>query len=316
MQRITAFLLTLVTLGPCALAHAAEPITVIWPAPPGGGGDIYFRILGKVIEKDFGVPVVVTNISGAGGTIGVAKMVASKPDGTTVAGAWTGPISIAPHTLGVTYKQSDYVPVMQFSSAPYVICVNNDFPATNARELLDLLKKNPNKYSYGTDGPGGLAQLSATRVFMSFGITQQDVPFKGAGESSVALLGHHVDMYVGTIPTILTHVKAGTVKCPLVLGAKRVTALPSSTSLGDIGLASEETPLWRTILVPRGTPPERIAYLEKIFETAARSPEGLKFLDDAGEALDIVKGQELSDRLHQEYDKLGAVVKAAGLEKK
>src|SRR5260221_7877810 len=80
-------------------APAAEPLTIIWPAPPGGGGDIYFRILGKVITRDFGVPVVVANISGGGGGIGVAEMVASKPDGTLLAGAWTGPISIAPHTL-------------------------------------------------------------------------------------------------------------------------------------------------------------------------------------------------------------------------
>jgi tripartite-type tricarboxylate transporter receptor subunit TctC len=269
-------------------ARAADPITVIWPAPAGGGGDLYFRILGKVIERDFGVPVVVTNIPGGGGAIGVAKMVASKPDGTTVAGVWTGPISIAPHTLGVSYKPGDYIPVMQFTSAPYVICAGPDFPANTAPELLDLLKKNPNKYSYGTDGPGGLAQLATTRVFIASGITQQDIPFKGAAESSVALLGHHVDLYVGTIPTILKHVKSGAVKCLLALGAQRAPALPSTASLRYIGLANEETLLWRSILVPRGTPPQQIAFLEKIFEAAARSPEGLKFLEEAGETLEIV----------------------------
>ncbi len=315
MRTIQTLLLLFLTLK-TSLALAVDPITIIWPSPPGGGGDIYFRIFGKVIEKEFGIPVMVSNISGGGGSIGVAKMVSSKPDGTTLAGAWTGPISIAPHTLGVSYTPDDYIPVMLFSSAPYVICTRPDFPANTATELLALLKKNPNQYSFGTDGPGGLGQLAATRAFLSFGITQRDIPYKGAGESRVGLLGGHVDMYVGSIPPILQFIQAGSVKCLLVTAAKRAKALPNTTSLSELGIASEETVLWRAIFVPRGTPPERIAYLEKILETAARSPEAMKFLDEVGETLDIVKGPALIKQLKDEHDKLGEVVKAAGLAKK
>ena len=298
------------------LASAADPITIIWPAPPGGGGDIYFRILAKVIERDAGVPVVVTNISGAGGSIGVAKMVASRPDGTTLAGVWTGPISIAPHTLGVSYTPADYIPVMQFSSAPYVLCTQAAFPANTGAELLGVLKKAPNKYTFGTDGPGGMGQLAATRIFLAAGITQRDIPYKGAGESSVALLGGHVDIYAGTIPTILAFVKSGAVKCLLLTAAKRAPALPATTTLSDIGIPSEETMLWRAIFVPRDTPLQQIAFLEKTLEAAARSPEGLKFLQDAGETLEIVKGKELSDRLRQEYESYAQAAKATGLSKK
>lgn len=316
MNPVRSALLAMVLTFVASPASAAEPITVIWPAPPGGGGDIYFRILAKVIARDFGVPVVVANISGAGGSIGVAKMVSSKPDGTTLAGAWTGPISIAPHTIGVSYKPANYLPVMLFSSAPYVLCTAPDFPANTGFELLDVLKKSPNKYSFGTDGPGGLGQLAATRVFLAFGITQRDIPYKGAGESSVALAGRHVDMYSGTIPTILKFVKSGTAKCLLVTSAKRASALPSATSLADIGIAKEESLLWRALFAPRGTPAEQIAYLEKIFEAAAHSAEGLKFLEDVGETLEIVKGAGLAERLRHEYESLGMVVKAAGMAKK
>jgi len=309
-------LLSLLVAFNASLACAADPITIIWPSPPGGGGDIYFRIFAKVIEKEFGVPVVVTNISGGGGSIGVAKMVNSKPDGTTLAGAWTGPISIAPHTLGVSYTPDDYIPVMLFSSAPYVICTRPDFPANTATELLTLLKQKPNQYSFGTDGPGGLGQLAATRTFLAFGITQRDIPYKGAGESRVGLLGGHVDMYVGSIPPILQFIQAGSVKCLLVTAANRAKALPGTTSLSELGIPGEETVLWRAIFVPRGTPPERIAYLEKILETAARSPEAMKFLDEVGETLELMKGPALTKQLNDEYDKLGKVIKAAGLSKK
>ena len=295
---------------------AADPLTIIWPSPPGGGGDIYFRIFAKVIEQDFGVPVVVTNISGGGGSIGVAKMVNSKPDGTTVAGAWTGPISIAPHTLGVSYTPDDYIPIMLFSSAPYVICTRPDFPANTATELLELLKKNPNKFSFGTDGPGGLGQLAATRAFLAFGITQRDIPYKGAGESRVGLLGGHVDMYVGSIPPILQFIQSNTVKCLLITAAKRAKVLPLTTSLSEIGIPGEETVLWRAIFAPRETPPERIAYLEKILEAAARSPEAMKFLDEVGETLEIIKGPALALQLKNEYEKFRTVVNAAGLAKK
>lgn len=298
-----------------ARVQAAEPVTLIWPAPPGGGGDLYFRILGKVIEQRFGVPLVVMNVSGGGGAIGVAKMVASKPDGKTVAGVWTGPISIAPHTLGVSYKPSDYVPVMEFSSAPYAICVAAEFPAQTTEQFVEALKRSPDKYTFGTDGPGGMGQLAATRIFMDLGIKQRDVPYKGAGESSVALLGKHVDMYVGTIPTILPHVKSGAVKCMLVTSAKRQSTLPSTAGLEELGIPQDETLLWRAIIVPRGTPEAEIENLERMFEAAARAPESMKFLDDAGETLAIVKGPQLSSKLDQEYRAFERVVQAAGMTK-
>lgn len=296
-------------------AGAAEPITLIWPAPPGGGGDIYFRILGKVIEQQTGTPLVVNNLSGGGGAIGVAKMVAAKPDGKTIAGAWTGPISIAPHTLGVSYTPADYIPVMEFSSAPYAICVAADFPAASINDFVAMLKRDPDKYTFGTDGPGGMGQLAATRIFTDLGVKQRDIPFKGASETSAALLGKHVDMYVGTIPTILPHVKSGAVKCMLVTSAKRQSTLPTTAALEDIGLPQDETVLWRAIFAPRGTPDAAIAGLQQMFEAAARAPESIKFLDEAGETLAIVKGPELAAKLDREYRDLGHVVQSIGMAK-
>ena len=110
-------------------AHAAESLKVIIPTPPGGGTDLYFRILAKEAEQILGEPVVILNVPGAGGTIGIARMVSATPDGQTVAGVWVGPVTVTPNTMKVPYTPADYIPIIQVSSAPYVICVHPDFPA-------------------------------------------------------------------------------------------------------------------------------------------------------------------------------------------
>jgi tripartite-type tricarboxylate transporter receptor subunit TctC len=292
---------------------AGPPLTLIYPAPAGGGGANYFRILAKAAEGPLDSPVVVLNIAGAGGSIGLARMIASKPDGLTVAGVWPGPVTIMPHTFDVSYKPSDYIPVLQISSAPYTLCTAKDFPANTGAELIDLLRKNPDKYSFGTDGPGGLAQLAATRVFRAFGTSQRDVPYKGAAETVLALIGKHIDIYSGSVQPVLPFVKSGAAKCLIVTSSERSTALPQAASMADLGIPKEETLNWRAVLAPRGTPPATVARLEQAFEEAARSPESLKFLEDAGENVRFVKGPALAARLRDEYESMGQVLKAMGM---
>ena len=298
-----------------AIVWAAPPMTLIWPASPGGGGDLYFRIISKVMGAK-GVNLVVRNVPGGGATIGVQEVLHSKPDGNTIGGVWTGPISISPHTLGVPYKRDDYIPVLQFSSAPYVLCTRPDFPVDTGAELIELVKKNPNKYTYGTDGPGGLGQLAATRIFMAFGTSERDIPYKGASESSLAMLSGVVDMYSGTIPTILPHVKSGKAKCLLLTSARHNPALPGVSSLADVGIPKEESLLWRAILVPKGTPAADIERVEKLFEDAARSPQALAFLKQVGETLELLKGKELKASWDREYEAYGKIVKLAGMARK
>jgi tripartite-type tricarboxylate transporter receptor subunit TctC len=206
------------------------------------------------------------NVPGAGGTIGVAQMVRSAPDGSSVAGVWLGPITVSPNTMKVTYTPNDYIPVVQVSSAPYVLCVHPDFPASDGKALIAELKKSPDKYSYGNDGAGGPGQLATARILRATGASARDVPFKGAGETLTSFLGKHVDIYVGSIPPILPHMQAGKAKCRLVTSADRVPALPSAASLGDLGIPGEETILWRALLAPKGTPPDKVAALESAFE--------------------------------------------------
>ena len=155
--------------------------------------------------------------------------------------------------------------------------------------------------------------MATARILKVSNVSARDVPFKGAGETLTAFLGGHIDIYVGSIPPILQHMKTDKAKCLLVTSADRVAALPNVSSLRDLGIPGEETILWRAILAPKSTPPEVIAKLESGFEKAANSPASRKFLEDAGEEVLIRKGPALRESINREYEALGKVAKALNL---
>jgi len=293
-------------------AQTAEALKVIVPTAPGGGTDSYFRVLAKEAEAPLGETVVIVNVPGAGGTIGVAQMVRAT-DNQTVAAVWLGPITVSPNTMKVSYTPSDYIPVVQVSSAPYIACVHPDFPANDGAGLIAELKKNPDKYTYGNDGLGGPGHLGMVRILRATGSGARDVPFKGAGETLQNFLGKHVDIYVGSIPPIIPHARGGKAKCLLVTSAERVAAVPQAAGLKDIGIPQEETILWRALIAPKTTPPERVEKLEAAFEKAANAPASRKFLEDAGEQVEIRKGKALRDYIDREYAAMGAIAKALKL---
>jgi tripartite-type tricarboxylate transporter receptor subunit TctC len=290
-------------------AHAADSLKVIVPTPPGGGTDGYFRILVKAVEPLLGEPVVVMNVPGAGGTIGIAQMVRATPDGQTVAAVWVGPVTVTPNTMKVPYTPADYIPVVQVSSAPYVICVHADFPAKDGAGFIAEIKRNPDKYTYGTDGPGGTGHLATARILRTFNASARDVPFKGAGETLTAFLGGHIDIYTGSAPPILQYERLGHAKCLLVTSTDRIPAMPDASSLRDLGIPGEQTILWRAVLAPKGTPPERVKQLESAFEKAANAPEARKFLEDAGEQVAIRKGPDLRAAIDAEYAAMGKLAR-------
>jgi tripartite-type tricarboxylate transporter receptor subunit TctC len=311
--RLSRLVLALVLSAAAGSALAADALKLIIPTAPGGGTDGFFRVLAKEAEAALGEPIVIVNVPGAGGTIGVAQMVRATPDGQTVAGVWLGPITVSPNTMKVPYTPSDYNPVVQVSSAPYVLCVHPEFPASDGKGLIAELQKNPDKYTYGNDGAGGPGQLATARILRATKSSARDVPFKGAGETLTAFLGKHVDIYVGSIPPIFQYVTSGRAKCLLVTSADRVASLPSAASLGDLGIPGEETILWRALIAPKGTPPERIARLEAAFEKAATSAVSRKFLEDAGEQVVIKKGAALRRYIDTEYEAMAKLTRAMNL---
>lgn len=316
MQRILVGLLVgLAAFHSAWAGYPEKPIEMIVPSPPGGGTDIAIRLLAELTEPFLKQKVVVINKPGGGGTVGVSLLTQAKPDGYTLGGVWNSPLTASPHTLQVAFTPDDYQPILQISSAAYVLCAAPDFPANNGRELIEELKKNPGKYTFGNDGVGGTMQLAGERIFKTLGVKVRPVPFGGAGETAKNFLGGHVTFYGGSIPPIMPHIKAGKAKALLLTSAADNEALPTASGLNALGIPQEETVLWRTIIAPKGLPTEVLKTLEAAFRQGASEPRFKEFLKAQGEELVIAGPAEVGKLIREEYKALGEVAKDLGLKK-
>ena len=186
---IPASRLCLATAFAAALASTASaaypdrPITLVVPAPPGGGTDVFARQLADLAEAALKQKVVVENKAGGGGTVGTTLVVAAKPDGHTLGFVWNSPLTTSPHTLSVAYAPGAYQPVLSIGYSSYVLCAQPDFPAASAAEMVAALKANPGKFTYGNDGVGGTMQLAAERIFRKLDVKSR-VSAKAADTTS------------------------------------------------------------------------------------------------------------------------------------
>ncbi|NYT25514.1 tripartite tricarboxylate transporter substrate binding protein [Alcaligenaceae bacterium] len=293
-----------------------KPIEIIVPTPPGGGTDTVIRQLADLVEGELGQKVVVANRPGGGGYIGMMAVIRARPDGYTLGGLWNAPLTMTPHVQPAPYSPQDYVAISLADSAPIVLCTKQDFPAGNGNEFIEHLQKNPNKYTYGTDGVGGTIQLAAERIFMKKDVKAKAVPFGGAGETLKNFLGNHVDIYGGSISTIVPYVNDGTAKCLLLTGNTPNASLPDAATVTDVGVPEAVTTLWHGIIAPKGLPEDRLAILEDAFRKAARSEQFTKYMESRGLNVEASTAQEFRTLIDTEYEAMGEVTAALGLAKK
>ena len=294
----------------------SRPIEIIVPTPPGGGTDIAARLLAELVEPVLGQKVVVVNRAGAGGTLGMSAVVQAKPDGYTVGGLWNAPLTMTPHTQGVPYTLQDFVAISLSDTAPNVLCTRPDFPANSGKELIEVIRNNPNKYTYGNDGVGATIHLSVERIFGKLGIKARPVPFGGAGETLKNFLGGHIDIYGGSLPPIVPHVKAGTAKCLLLTSKEKNAGVPQAASLGELGIPETATYLWHGIVGPKGIAPDRIAILEKAFSQAAKSDKFRQSMEANGVTVEGSGAAEFRKLIETEHKAMSDVVTALGMTKK
>ncbi len=287
-----ALMLTVVAASACLPAVAQQspfptrPVSLVVPFPAGGPSDALARAVAQRMGTHLGQPVVVENVGGAGGTIGLTKVAKSQPDGYTLAFG-----TIGTHVANVAvYKKLPYDPVADFrplglaGTAPLVLVARAALPASNLREFAGWLAKSSNKASYGSAGIGSISHFGCVMLLSALKQNVMHVPYRGVAPAMNDLMAGQVDFMCDQSTTALAQASGGRVKVIAVLGDRKLPQLPGvDTAMAaghDLHLQA-----WNALFVPRGTPEPVAKRLEAALTAAVTDPELRRQMEAVGVSL-------------------------------
>lgn len=241
------------TRGTFAQAYPSRPIKLLVGYPPGGGADILARIFANKLSPLLGQPVVVENRPGAGSTIASAALASAPPDGYTLFFAESGILVGTTIYDKVAYDPMTLTPVGIVGNLPYSLVVNPSFPAQNVRELIDVLKASPGKYSYASPGVGNIAHLSAEMFQKEAGVQIVHVPYKGGTPALADLVSGQIPICFVSLPPALALARSGKLRLLAVTSAKRSPVSPDTPTIAET-LPGFNSVASIFLLAPPGTP--------------------------------------------------------------
>ena len=308
-----------VTLAALALAHAAsaqypsKPIRYIVPFPPGGIADIAARVISPKLAEALGQPVVVEQRVGAGGNIGAEAVVRAEPDGYTLLSA-APPVAIAQSLYRhLSFNpRRDLAPVALIGEVPNVLVVRADSKANTLGELIEMARRNPGKLDYSSLAAGTSVHLAAEMLKYRAQVFIVHIPYRGAPQAMMGLLGGEVDMMMDALPPSLEQIRAGKTRALAVTSAQRAPQLPNVPTIAESGFPGFEVTAWVGISTTAGTPPATIAKLEAAARKALANPEVASLLQRQGMALRFLGAKEFGAFLDAEIAKFADAVKFSG----
>ena len=240
-----------------AQSYPSRSVTLIVPFPAGGATDVLARFLAERMRQSLGQPIVIENVTGAAGTIGVTRAVRAPPDGYTVqiGTSTTNVMTGALYALQFDLL-ADLDPIIQVASEPMMIVGRKDFPANNLKELIAWLKANPGKASVGIPGVGGTGHLTGLAFQKETGTTFQFVPYRGNAPALQDLVAGQIDLQMEPASNFYAQAKAGAIKPFAMTSKTRIGAAPDIPTAEEAGLPGFIASLWYGVWVPKGTPKE------------------------------------------------------------
>jgi tripartite-type tricarboxylate transporter receptor subunit TctC len=307
----------------CVSAYAADtahdypthPVRLIVPFPPGGGTDIVARTICAKLTEAWGQQVIIDNRSGAGGTIGADTVAKSTPDGYTLLFGTPGALVINPLLNSkLPYNAvRDFAPVSLLALNPQLLAVHYTLPVTTVKELIALAKAQPGKLNYASVGEGTPNHL-AMELFKSMtGTDIVHVPYKGAAPAVNDLVGGQVQLMFNPMPPLLPHVKSGRLRALAVGGTQRSPALPDIPTVAEAGVPGYEYVTWYSIVAPAKTPRVVINKINSRLAAVLAIPEVALRLSGQGAEPRSSTPEELARFMQDDYQRLGAVIRSAGI---
>ena len=322
MKRLLALGCLLAALSGAAAAaetFPSRPVTMVVPFGAGGPTDALARILAERMRAALGQPVLVENVTGASGTIGIGRVARASPDGyTIVLGNWPSFVvasAIYPH-LPYDVRQ-DFEPVALLPNNPYVVVSRKDLPARDLKELIAHLKANPDKISAGTGGAGAGQHVSGIYFQKVTGTSFQFVPYR-AGSSDIMrdLVAGHIDLTFDQAISALPYVRNAQVHAYAITGRTRLAAAPEIPTVDEAGAPGVYISTWFGLWAPKGTPPEATARLSGAVMEALADPAVAQRLADLGQEIPPAEQQTpaaLAAHLAAEIEKWFPIIKGAGI---
>ena len=313
----TTIVATLVMLTGAALAQTfpTRPITLVVPYPAGGPTDVVARVLAERMRVTLGQPVIVENVTGGSGNIGVGKVVRAAPDGYTLSIGNNGShvLNAALYTLNFDILK-DFAPVALLTSNPQIVVTRKTLPANDLKELVAWLRANPDKATAGS--AGAVATVSIAFFQQKTETRLVVVPYRGAAPAAQDLMGGQIDLMFDQASNALPQIRAGTIRAFAVTAKTRMPNAPEIPTVDEAGLPGFYAALWQGIWAPKGTPAEVIARLNAAVGEALADPKVEQRLREIGQEPfppDQRSVAAMAAYQQAEADKWWPIIKAANL---
>lgn len=296
-----------------ATDYPARPVKWVVGYPPGGATDILARLLGQRLSEKLGQQFVVENKPGAGNNIATESVVNAEPDGYTL--QLVNPANYINASLYANLKFNfvrDIAPVASFQRVPNVMTVNKDVPAKNVAEFIEYVKANPGKVNMASSGNGTSVHLSGEMFMAMTGCKMQHVPYRGAAPAITDMLGGQVQVIFDNMPSIIQHIRSGSLRAIGVTTAERSPQLPDVQTVAETVKGYEASALFG-MGAPKNTPKEIIAKLNAEVNALMKEPDMAKRLVELGGEPRVQTPEAFGEEIKAETEKWKKVVEFAGL---
>ena len=298
-------------------AYPSRPITLVVPYPPGGVTDTLARLLADRMKATLGQTIVIENVGGAGGSIGVGRLTRATPDGYTIAIGSSETHVLNAVALSLPFDVvKDFEPVVQLPAYPFMIVSTNAVPATNLKELIAWIKANPAKVTQGTVGYGTVQHMCGVIMQKAIGVTWQLVPYRGGAPAMQDLLSGQFNLMCTATGSFLPLVRAKQIRAYAITLKTRAESAPDIPTVDEAGLPGLHLATWNAIWAPRGTPRPVVDKLNSAAVHAMADPSFRKRMIDL--ALEMPPSDQLTPEAlaalqKAEIEKWWPLMRAAGI---